>query len=963
MTWTPAALSPVQWYDVPTEVGRTAQPNGTRIAQVNDAIDLGSASISEAFPYSNGALPSPWSPFFEAPATVRWLCTGNKATPTLSSGTATPFSILPIGELDPYTMTQQFDLTWNIGEGLSFYWWPKIDGFCNGYYLRWNPSTTKVECYVYSYTGGVNTLIAATSVLGSAFQTGTHTWKVVISGGTISLYDSSNTLVLQTLADWTYTASTGVAIQSSATGASTTMAVDNISLTSTRSHARSLANWNSVAGQCPTLNTSGIGGLPSLVWNATSSQLLTAIDNTVAVNSIAVVKVGTPFTVLMVADGVAGGTFYTRVANTSNSQIASGSYLQAQSGWAAWNGVYNTGGGTSTYFDSSILTTATAYSICHRCDGTNAGNRLYVNGTQDTAGSNGPAASPAGTSTGTFVLGNTGFQVKTSSGLPYSGRISEVVVLDRAITDLELAQWSDYVHTKYGIAFSDPLATASLTLGGSAIVNATTGAASLTLAGTAAAVVKSTATAAMALAGAGAAQAREAGAGSLLLAAIASAQVPVTATAALALTAAGSAKAPVVVTGSLSLLGAAGASVPVGGSAAILLAGAAGASASPVVAGSLSLVATGSVKGNPTAVGQVSLSGSAVVSPIQISASGLLTLLGLASPAAPAVGVGVLSLLGVAAPAPSPAIGAGTLAIAGQAQAAAAISASGALSLLGAASAGVPSTAAGLLSLLAAASAVVSDSAAASLVLSAAAAPSGRVQIGAGQLLLFGIASANLGLSATGALNLAAIAHPATPEGGAGSIALSAQGSAGTRAVIAAALSLLGHASGGAIAGGGGGALSLGATASPRARTAAAGALSLLGAASIVPSPHGTALLSLLGSVSAQTRTGGTGSLRLSAAAATHVPEGAAGALALAALAIARAHPQAAGSLTLEGNARTTFRGSAALVLAAAVVVAQAEMGGEGFLTLYLRGSAHAHVSGRRARIGSVINIATAIRA
>lgn len=630
MAWTPAALSPVQWYDVPTEVARYSVPNATRMSQVSDALDLGAASFSEAFPYANGPLPAPWEPYEPAPTTPQWVCNGNKATPTLNtSGAGTfPTSFLSIGELDPMSLTAQFDLTWNADT--DFLWYAKLDGFANGYFVHFVAATKVIAIRRFSFGAGVNTVIATSSTLATALQSGTHTWKVVVSGGTITVFDGSGNQIV-TVTDWSYVGGVYVGIECSPTGASATVAVDNISLTSLHSHARSLAQWSSSASACPTIATSGIGGLPSLVWNGTSVQNLTGIDNTVVPNGIAVVKVGTPFTVLMVADGAdtSARTYYSRVANTSNWTLATASILLSRNGWYTIHGPASGGGDDSEYTSSTILNdTGTPHSICHRCDSTNAGNKVFVDGAQ-VVGTNILAGNPTASSdTGQFVLGNLGFQASEA----FNGRISEVVVLDRAITDLELAQWNDYVHTKYGISITDPLATASLSLGASAVASASP-----------------PASAAITLSAAGAAGVKAIAAGSLSLSGVLSAETALTtATAALSLSATMSAAVTAVATGLLSLSALGSAKAPVGGTGLIALLASGSASASPHATATLTLEADASAGARAAATALISLLAQATPDPVAIGAAGQLSLSGAVQAQAVATAVALLDLLATA---------------------------------------------------------------------------------------------------------------------------------------------------------------------------------------------------------------------------------------------------------------------------------------------------------------------------
>lgn len=629
MAWTPAALSPVQWYDVPTEVARYSVPNATRMSQVSDAVDLGAGAFSEAFPYGNGPLPAPWEPYSPTPATPQWVCNGNKATPTLNtSGAGTfPTSFLSIGELDPLSLTAQFDLTWNADT--DFIWYAKIDGFANGYFVHFVAATKVVAIRRFSAAGGVNTVIATSSTLATALQSGTHTWKVVVAGGTITVFDGAGNQIV-TVTDWTYVAGVYVGIECSPTGASATIAVDNISLTSVHSHARSLAQWSSTLTICPTIATSGIGGLPSLVYNGTSVEALTAIDNTVTPNAIALVKVGTPFTVLLVADGAdtTTRTYYSRVANTTNWTLATASTLIARNGWYVLHGAAG-GGDDSEWTLATLLNdTGTPHSICHRCDSTHLGHKVFVDGAV-AVGSAIAAGNPtAGTDTGTFVLGNLGFQASQA----FNGRISEVVVLDRAITDLELAQWNDYVHTKYGIAITDPLATASLTLGGSAIASASP-----------------SASAAIALSASGAAGVKAIAAGSLSLSGVLSAETALTtATAALSLSATMSAAVTATATGLLSLAALGSAKAPVGGTGLIALLAAGSASGSPHATASLTLGADASAGARAAATALISLLAQATPDPVSIGAAGQFSLSGTVQAQAVATAVALLELLATA---------------------------------------------------------------------------------------------------------------------------------------------------------------------------------------------------------------------------------------------------------------------------------------------------------------------------
>jgi len=181
----------------------------------------------------------------------------------------------------------------------------------------------------------------------------------------------------------------------------------------------------------PTYIVSGIHDLPSLQFSGNSVTQLTS--------SIAPLSAGddnyTLIGVFQPAVQVSAYVFAQSLATPTNNKQASLYMSGALMGFS----------GASNDYVPFTYTTNKDYILVNRIDDSQAGNiKIYINGTQ---------YSGATTTPGSLDLGNEIVVVgaRTSSGRPYTGLISEIIIYNKALTQNEINSINSYLSTKYNI--------------------------------------------------------------------------------------------------------------------------------------------------------------------------------------------------------------------------------------------------------------------------------------------------------------------------------------------------------------------------------------------------------------------------------------------------------------------------------------------------------------------------------
>lgn len=214
----------------------------------------------------------------------------------------------------------------------------------------------------------------------------------------------------------------------------------------------SIKNWNDInpsdikftateATNMPTYKFSGIGGLPTLFFdaasNGTGGDLLTIPYNPNFNSST--------FTIFIVTQALQattdwGAVIMSRDANVSDRKGYNFYKNNVNTQWEFWNGTASTWYTTTTAFTINKPFIFSLYQ-----NSTQA--RLYQNGTLKTTTN--PASTTANNSFN-FTIGS----ANTSNVFMYDGYISEIIYFNRALSDAERKSVESYLSKKYSIGLS-----------------------------------------------------------------------------------------------------------------------------------------------------------------------------------------------------------------------------------------------------------------------------------------------------------------------------------------------------------------------------------------------------------------------------------------------------------------------------------------------------------------------------
>jgi hypothetical protein len=146
------------------------------------AVGAVTSAYYDRLAYPAGAVPAPWRVYVTQ---ALFVATGSGIQPPVGSSYACE-QVTAWGSGN--NIDSSFDMTWAVANGDDFfYWFALAAAGQHGMYAHWSAAGRSLSFEAVS-PAGVSTALGTALVLNVAYQSGTHRWRFVVSGTSVSAY-------------------------------------------------------------------------------------------------------------------------------------------------------------------------------------------------------------------------------------------------------------------------------------------------------------------------------------------------------------------------------------------------------------------------------------------------------------------------------------------------------------------------------------------------------------------------------------------------------------------------------------------------------------------------------------------------------------------------------------------------------------------------------------------------------